>query len=468
MRREHVESLIASGLDRGWVSAREADGWLESTEEGLKFYYFDDAGRPNGFYRLRRDQGKPKYLQPPESGVRLYRPPGPTRDGAPVMITEGEKKALALHVRLGDRAVVVGLGGCWNWLSRSGTTKELMSELASLVAHRRCYVIFDSDAAANPEVRLAEHRLTQNLRRCGATARIVQLPPDHKGIDDWLVAWGVEWESRLTRACLLAVEARTGAEPMDAYDRVYTFGEMLNQEFSLPTFYWGDEAFGLVGQGLLSIIHGLANVGKTYFATALGASIVAGREFLGLPVRPATVLYMQGELPPGLFARGRLDRMEGILGAASSNFLVYNNSFNLAASSRFGETFNAGAFDGFAKLDGVLADRNPDVLILDPLQSYHNLVEASNDQNRELMKRFKQIAINRNMAVILIDHNRKAPGEGPMVLRGASSKVDLADTVLGLAREGGRIQLRFDKIRYIDREKPEPWSVQMDDGMFTR
>ncbi len=42
------------------------------------------------------------------------------------------------------------------------------------------------------------------------------------------------------------------------------------------------------------------------------------------------------------------------------------------------------------ELDKILDRYRPHVLLIDPLQSYNNLVESSNDQIRELLKRLKQ------------------------------------------------------------------------------
>jgi integrase len=104
-------------------------------------YYW--PGEPGAFnYRVRRDNpdwtvgkdGKPKpdrkYLGPPNSGNRLYIPPGVTLEQLqdvtiPIAIVEGEKKALALW-RLAryetgrPRFIPVAIAGVWNWRGKVG------------------------------------------------------------------------------------------------------------------------------------------------------------------------------------------------------------------------------------------------------------------------------------------------------------------------------------------------------------
>src|SRR5205085_10589883 len=66
-------------------------------------------------------------------------------------------------------------------------------DLAAVVwAGRTLFVVFDSDAATNPNVRAAERALVAALTVAGAIVRVVRLPggPDGRkqGLDDFLVA----------------------------------------------------------------------------------------------------------------------------------------------------------------------------------------------------------------------------------------------------------------------------------------
>ena len=79
-----------------------------------------------------------KYLAPPGDGNRLYIPPGITLEQLqgieiPLVIVEGEKKALALwrlanHETAAPRFVPIAISGVWNWRGRVGKTSGPVGE----------------------------------------------------------------------------------------------------------------------------------------------------------------------------------------------------------------------------------------------------------------------------------------------------------------------------------------------------
>jgi hypothetical protein len=175
--------------------------------------YFDIAGEPvaferdgaqHPFARIRYlspapPQGKRalRYTQPADSGSRAYFPPGADwaaiapDPGEPVIITEGEIKALKTTK---DVAPCIGLGGVYNFTRGGGFLPELASWRWD---GREVYVIFDSDAAENPNVLAAESRLVHELQITrGARCRLVRLPAtaggEKQGLDDFLVANGAK------------------------------------------------------------------------------------------------------------------------------------------------------------------------------------------------------------------------------------------------------------------------------------
>lgn len=205
-----LQNLRASGLTDETI--REHDlhtGTVKGVGKGLVFPYRDLEGNVNCFARVRLhiprmdDKGKPvKYAQPQKSGQRAFYAATSLeqlKDGtAPVFVTEGEKKALAL-AQLGYTAV--GIGGIW-----SGTQKtdagghELIPDLAAVRwAGRAVYVVFDWDA--KPKTRAdsetALRRLVKALKDAGAgDVYAVEIPPGPNqtkmGVDDYIVAAGGE------------------------------------------------------------------------------------------------------------------------------------------------------------------------------------------------------------------------------------------------------------------------------------
>lgn len=172
--------------------------------------YKDARGELRDFFRVRYLalphkatgwKGKVKrYAQPPRSGVHPYFPhlddldwrevlADPTQ---PIIITEGEKKALRACLS-GHNCI--GLGGVYNFLRQ----QELVPMLdAATWESRLLYVCYDSDSASNTDIQAAEARLAGELVKRGAKVRVVRLPStegEHgdevkQGIDDFLEAEG--------------------------------------------------------------------------------------------------------------------------------------------------------------------------------------------------------------------------------------------------------------------------------------
>jgi putative DNA primase/helicase len=118
---------------------------------------------------------------------------------APIFITEGEKKALKLWQEI--RRAVVGLVGVWGFALKRERDKDgkaigdrkLLPELEAINWQgRTVWIVYDSDAKQNAEVRRAETALAEELAKRGATVRIIRLPEGLKGVDDFLVANPVE------------------------------------------------------------------------------------------------------------------------------------------------------------------------------------------------------------------------------------------------------------------------------------
>ncbi len=208
----------------------------------LVFPYLDPAGRPTGYVRLkptspRADPGaagkRIKYEAPRGQPNRAYLPPGTrtvaTDPAAPLLVTEGEKKALAA-----DAAgfPCLGLPGVWAWQAkrtrdatgRGAGPRELIPDLAGLPwAGRRVWLAFDSDSATNPSVRAAERALAAALTARGAVVAVVRLPAaaagGKQGVDDFLVARGPDALRELLAAGRPAAAAPAGWGPPVPFGR---------------------------------------------------------------------------------------------------------------------------------------------------------------------------------------------------------------------------------------------------------
>ena len=86
-----------------------------------------------------------------------------------------------------------------------------------------------------------------------------------------------------------------------------------------------------------------------------------------------------------------------------------------------------------------IADKQIDVLVLDPLGALHTLSENSNEEANLLMGALREIAERTGVAIILVHHTGKAAAQdmaaaGAGASRGASAFVDAARSVRQVAR----------------------------------
>jgi predicted P-loop ATPase len=175
-----------------------------------------------------------KYIQPPGRGNLLYFPPDVVltmlKDVAlPVIITEGEFKALALRRLAGleistPRFLPVATAGVWNWRGTiakvtgpNGKRQDVKGVIADIERitwkGRRVTIAFDADCDDNPKVRAALWHLTTALIERGALVGQLTWPIEEgKGIDDRLATVGPDrvladiaaveygdWRTRLLR-----------------------------------------------------------------------------------------------------------------------------------------------------------------------------------------------------------------------------------------------------------------------------
>ncbi|HKB02241.1 MAG TPA: DUF3854 domain-containing protein, partial [Gemmataceae bacterium] len=225
LSERHLSDLRASGLSwativrAGFRTAEDpkAVGDLLRRRDARKLGgclllpYFDLDGDPvAGYVRAkpdcpppaRKEGDKPaKYLSPTKAPIRAYFPPGAgaaIRDASrPVVLTEGEKKALAVWQ---CEVAVIGLAGveCWSRRRSKGADgraqgpRRLLDDLAGLPWRGRVvHLLFDSDIAQKRDVQRAEASLARVLTDLGAVVKLVRIPSSADGgklgIDDYLV-----------------------------------------------------------------------------------------------------------------------------------------------------------------------------------------------------------------------------------------------------------------------------------------
>lgn len=169
------------------------DGFL-----GVVIPYFNADASPmlledgTHYKRMRRlgdlAPGAAKYVQGSGTGVRVYMPPILDWEAifadpkVPIVITEGEAKAIAL---CSNGIACLALGGVSS--IRDKQTGDFLPGLPKAVkwGGRVVFICFDSDAASNPDVYAAQETIRAELSvRRHADVRIVKLPGKPTGVDD--------------------------------------------------------------------------------------------------------------------------------------------------------------------------------------------------------------------------------------------------------------------------------------------
>jgi len=168
------------------------------TRSGLpEFYRLRYLGDPPPSFSDQTGEKSPRYVQPSDTGVAAYFPPGPDwktilkTHEEPLVITEGELKA-AKAAKEGFPCI--GLGGVWSW-RQSSDGIMFLPDLEKIVwPKRHVFLVFDSDYRTNHHVCAALKELAQALAMRGAIPWITSLPDVVKdgktGLDDFLIECG--------------------------------------------------------------------------------------------------------------------------------------------------------------------------------------------------------------------------------------------------------------------------------------
>jgi hypothetical protein len=151
--------------------------------------------RGDSSFKAQTDTREIKYVQLPDTSIHPYFPPSvrwqPLLGDAklPLIITEGELKA-AKACQVGYPTI--GVGGVWNFKSKSAGYLLLPELEAVNWCQRHVCIIYDSDFREKPDVCSALNALAEELWVHGALPHYVALSPgpdgEKVGLDDYLLA----------------------------------------------------------------------------------------------------------------------------------------------------------------------------------------------------------------------------------------------------------------------------------------
>ncbi len=260
---QHLADLRKSGLSDETIAAagicsitdaqqiRKILGWDAGRIIGscMAIPFRRADGSRTGYVRLRPDKPrerngkKVKYESPIGRGNHAYfavRSPDVLRDPSyPLLISEGEKKALKAKQEGFDCIGLVGVYGFQKARPDKSKPRELIDDLApsSIVwKGRTVYICYDSDLAEKVEVRWAEWHLAETLMRHGANVRVVRLPSgpngEKVGLDDYLVSHSAADLQKLLDVAQPARKPEADTPPPSTW--IAELEEMLRQRKQLP------------------------------------------------------------------------------------------------------------------------------------------------------------------------------------------------------------------------------------------
>jgi Domain of unknown function (DUF3854)/Domain of unknown function (DUF927) len=236
---------------------------------GILFPYYWPGEVLPFTYRIRRDNpewtadkdGQPKaerkYLAPAGDRNRLFIPAGVTPEQLadlqiPIVLVEGEKKALALwrlanHDVEKPRFIPIAIAGVWNWrgiIGKTGGPKGERLDVRGPIADlsrvewngREVFIVFDTNVRTNESVNWARKGISRELAARGAQVDFVNLPEDcHvNGIDDLLAVWGPSRVLELFDTCTSGARLEIALPPQfqskpEGLFRIISKGERLTQ-----------------------------------------------------------------------------------------------------------------------------------------------------------------------------------------------------------------------------------------------
>ena len=175
---------------------------------------------------------------------------------------------------------------------------------------------------------------------------------------------------------------------------------------------------------------------KSMFVQNLSICLASGKDFYDFKIKqPFRTYYLQAELS---YYNNRDTRIKPML---SNNI---NCNHNLFISDRI--TFDV--LNNYQALADEMTRFETDVLIIDPLVSFHVAEENSNNEMQRVMESFRKLTTDCNLSIILIHHSNKGQNKGGDNIRGASSIFGAIDTLIEIKKEEtSHINMNF-KQRY--------------------
>jgi len=401
-----TEELI--DLDAGYSATKQADS-------AVTFTYTDAKGKP--LYRLKKSPPKQFYFEryaqgqwlPGLNGVNrtLYNLPA-LLDAKEVFLLEGEKDCETLR-KLGFVATTMGSKNSWrNDFSSSFKDKDV----------RVCLDVGNETEA---------EEIARDIEAVATSVRILRLPDlDQKeqDITDWfenMAGQSDEEKAEVLRQVVKATPIRSkpsSSTSVPLAETILEFKARSIPERDIFMKYW------LEREGL-TYLGGENKTGKSVIAMDVALSLALGKDFLGFEVQlPRRVLLVQQEISDSAM-QDRIDKM--FIGLSKDSLQ------NLIVPRRPDRRWKLTREKDREQLGQMVRDYRIDLVILDPISTFHNLRENDSSDMSTLSDYLADMMKKHRIGIFVIHHHGKSTQferQGSQKLRGSSVLGDRADAII--------------------------------------
>ncbi len=199
---------------------------------------------------------------------------------------------------------------------------------------------------------------------------------------------------------------------------------------------------GIIPKESASIIAGYPGSGKTFILADLALAVSSGTKFLNkFETEQGRVLVIDEENSPQLMAH----RFSGLINGKSLEKPPPTLRIALGHGFRFDSS------EYVKKLENILDDFRPSLVIVDSLIRVHNGEENSSSEMSKIFGRVKSLMQKYEISFVFSDHFRK-PGtnisSAGASLRGSTDKWAFVDTLWSVKKESDRIDVEQVKSRF--------------------
>ncbi len=261
-------------------------------------------------------------------------------------------------------------------------------------------------------------------------------------------------EGRIKRMQQQIATARQLVSQTQAVEQEYdaiSFGEIISEAPNLKFV-----VDGLWAENDTMMLFGNGGVGKSLLALQMAIALadppVDG--FLGKFAIPKkrNILIMQSEVSKA----GVYERSQKMFAACNCSQSVKNNISFIAYKNNIMPSGDFNDNDFISKISELVRSGKHDVLIIDPLISFHNEDENANTQMRRVLDKIKSLGVESNTSILIVHHSGKGTqGSNYSGGRGASSIGDWASSSVELKRKGNGDSTSFELIHRKARDFQE-------------